>query len=80
MKTYHNEANTGGITNFHRKSFWSCLDKVDRFIKFTILGPNFRNKSSLKLTLSKNVFNKSWCPKLIFFNEFFLERFGQFLM
>jgi hypothetical protein len=23
------------------------------------------------LNLSKNVFNKSWCPKLIFFNENF---------
>ena len=49
--------------------FWSFSDKVDRFRKFTILQPNFRNKFSLKLNLSKNVFNKSWRPHLIFFNE-----------
>ena len=54
-------------------------DKVDRFRKFTILRPNFRNKLFLKLNLSKNVFNKSWCPKLIFFNEKKIKRFGQFL-
>ena len=40
--------------------FWSFSDKVDRFRKFTILQPNFRNKI---------VFNKIWCPQLIFFNE-----------
>jgi hypothetical protein len=27
---------------------------------------DFRNKLFLKLNLSKNVFNKSWCPKLMF--------------
>ena len=53
----------------HRKNFWSFSDKVDRNRKFTILQPNFRNKLFLKLNLSKNVFNKSWCPQLIFFNE-----------
>ena len=46
--------------------FWSFLDKVDRFRKFIILRPNFRNKFSLELNISKNVFNKSWCPQLIF--------------
>jgi hypothetical protein len=65
MKTYHNEANTVGITKI-RKMFWIFSDKVDRF---TILRPNFINKLFLKLNLSKNVFNKSWCPQLIFFNE-----------
>ena len=54
--------------------FWSFSDKVDRFRKFTILRPNFRNKLFLKLDLSKNVFNKSWCPKLIFFNENFFRK------
>ena len=34
------------------------------------IGHDFRNKLFLKLNLSKNVFNKSLCPKLIF---------GQFL-
>ena len=69
MKTFHNEANTGGSQKLHRKMFWSFSDKVDRFRKFTILRPNFRNKFSLKLNLSKNVFNKSWCPQLIFLDE-----------
>ena len=55
----------------HQKKFWSFWDKVDRFRKITILQPNFRNKLFLKLNLSKNYFNKSWCPKLIFFNEKF---------
>ena len=62
----------------HRKMFWSFSDKVDRFRKFTILRPNFGNKLFLKLSLSKNVFDKSCYPKSIF-NEKKLERFGQFL-
>ena len=33
-----------------------------------------------KLKLSKNVNNKKCAPKLIFFNEKKIERFGQFLM
>ena len=53
----------------HRKKIWILSDKLDRFRKITILRPNFRNKLFLKLNLSKNVFNKSWCPKLMFFNE-----------
>ena len=71
MKTYHNEANTSGIKKFHRKKIWTLSDKLDRFRKITILRPNIRNKLFLKLDSSKNVFNKSWCPKLIFFNENF---------
>ena len=35
------------------------------------IGHNFRNKLFLKWNLSKNVFNKSWCPKLVLFNEIF---------
>ena len=49
--------------------FWSFFDKVDTFRQFIILQPNFRNKFSLKLNLLKNVFNKCWCPQLIFFNK-----------
>ena len=71
MKTYHNEANTGGITKIALKILWSFSDKVDRFRKFTILQPNFGNKLSLKLNLLKKIFDKSCCPKLIFFNENF---------
>jgi hypothetical protein len=52
--------NTGGNTKIASKKFWSFSDKVDRFRKFTILPPNFRNKLFLKLNLSKNVFNKIW--------------------
>ena len=58
----------------HRKKIWTLSDKLDRFRKITILRPNFRNKLFLKLDLSKNVFNKSWCPKLIFFNENFFRK------
>ena len=47
MKTYHNEANTGGITKIALKILWSFSDKVDRFRKFTILQPNFGNCSYL---------------------------------
>ena len=38
------------------------------------IGHDFRNKLFLKLNLSKNVFNKSWCPKLIFLKDFFFEK------
>ena len=60
----------------HRNFFWSFSDKVDRFGKFIILRPNFKNRLFLKLNLSKNVYNKSLCPKLIFFNKKKFERFG----
>ena len=33
MKTYHNEANTGGITKIALKKFWTFSDKVDRLTK-----------------------------------------------
>ena len=62
MKTYHNEANTSGITKIASKTIWTLSDKLDMFRKITILQPNFRNKSFLKVNLSKNVLNKSWCP------------------
>ena len=74
MKTYHYEAITGGITKIASKKKWILLDKLDRFRKITILRPYFSNKLFSKLNLSKNVFNKSWCPKLIFFNEIFLRK------
>ena len=49
---------------------WTFSDKVDRFRKKkTILRPNFRNKLFFRLKLSKNVFNKNWFPKLIFFDK-----------
>ena len=54
--------------------FWSFSDKVDRFRKFTISQPNFRNKLFSKLNLSKSDFSKSCSPKLIFFNEFFFGK------
>ena len=38
------------------------------------IGHDFRNKLFSKLNLSKNVFNKSWCPKLIFFRKFFFGK------
>ena len=74
MKTYHNEANTSGITKLHQKIFWSFSNKVVKFRKIAILQPSFSNKLFLKLNLSKNDFSKSCCPKLIFFNEFFFRK------
>ena len=40
------------------------------------IGRHFSNKAVLKLKLVKNAFYKKGAPKLIFFNDFFLERFG----
>ena len=54
---------------WHQKNFWTFSNKVVRFRKITILQPSFSNKLFLKLNLSKNVFDKSCCPKSIFFNE-----------
>ena len=54
MKTYHNEANTVGITKIVSKK----NGLVDRFRKITILRPNCRNKSFLKLNLSKKNLSK----------------------
>ena len=74
MKTYHNDANTSGITKIASKFFWSFSNKAVRFRKIAILQPSFSNKLFLKLNLAKNDFSKSCCPKLIFFNEFFFRK------
>ena len=74
MKTYHNWANYSRITKIAMKIFLEFLEQS------SILQPKFRNKTFSNLNLSKNGFNKSWCPKLILFYDFFLQRFGQFLM
>ena len=39
----------------------------------------FENKKLYKWKFSKNVYNKKHAPKLTFFNEKKLERFGYFL-
>ena len=39
------------------------------------IGRHFSNKVVLKLKSAKNAFYKKGAPKLIFFNENFLERF-----
>ena len=36
------------------------------------IGHDFRNKLFLKLNLSKNAFNKSWCPKLMIIFSFWI--------
>ena len=41
----------------------------------TILGNKYLKNQSFQ----KHFFNKSWSPSQIFFIEFFLERFNQFL-
>ena len=33
MKTYHNDANTSGITKIALKKFWTFFDKEDRLAK-----------------------------------------------
>ena len=40
-----------------------------------ILGIILENKAVKKLSLEKNVFNKKWSPKLIFFNEIKVGKF-----
>ena len=40
-------------------------------VRTSKIGHDFSNKVVQKLTL-RNVFNKKWSPKLIFFNEFLL--------
>ena len=39
------------------------------------IGHHFSNKVVLKLKSAKNAVYKKGAPKLIFFNDFFLERF-----
>ena len=48
MKTYHNEANTSGITKIAPQKNWTLSVKLDRFRKITILRPNFRNKFKIE--------------------------------
>ena len=74
MKSYHNEANTSGITKIASKFFLDFFEQIVRFRKIAILQPSFTNKSFLKLSLSKNDFSKSCCPKLIFSNDFFFRK------
>ena len=51
MKTYHNEANTSGITKIASKFFWSFWNKVVRFRKIATLQPSFSNKLFSKFNL-----------------------------
>ena len=39
------------------------------FVALSKIGPDFSKKVVLKLKLPKNNFNKSFAPKLFFFNE-----------
>ena len=39
------------------------------------LGVILESKVVHKLSLEKKVFNKKWSPKLIFFDNFFFEKF-----
>ena len=43
------------------------------------LGMILENKVVQKLKLEKKVFYKKWSPKWIFLNDFFFEKFRQFL-
>ena len=74
MKTYHNEANTSGITKIAPKFFLDFLNKVVRFRKIAILIPSFSIKLFFELNISRNDISKSCCPRLIFFNDFFFRK------
>ena len=56
-----------------------CILWVDIEWGLQKLGLNLESKVVRKLSLEKNVFNKKWSPKLIFLDDFFLEKFGWFL-
>ena len=43
-------------------------------VSLSKIGHDFSNKVVQKLTLEKNVFNKKWSPKLIFWDGFFFEK------
>ena len=69
----------------HRQGFWPRINcsqmKLTNFVSPSTessskIGRHFRIKAVLKLKLAKNAFYKKGVPKLIFFNDFFLERFG----
>jgi hypothetical protein len=64
-----------------KQDFWQRINILEGFFLNPLMndgsskiGHDFRNELNLKLNLSKNVFNKSWCPKLIFFNEIFFGK------
>ena len=57
MKTYHNEAKTGGITKNALKKNLDSFALI-RFRKITILRLNFRNESFQNQIYQKNVLTK----------------------
>ena len=72
----------------HRQGFWPRINcsqmKLPNFgspssDRLSKIGRHLSNKVVLKLKSPKNAFYKKGALKLIFFNEFFLERFGWFL-
>ena len=74
VKTFQNEAITPLITKITLKKFWTFSVEVIRPTKITIWWRHFRNKTFLKMKLSKNCFYKSWASKLIFFSEIFFRK------
>ena len=74
IKTLQNEAITPLITKITLKIFWTFSVEVIRPTKINIWWRHFRNKTFLKMKLSKNTFYKSWAPKLIFSNENFFRK------
>ena len=69
----------------HRQGFWPRINcsqmKLPNFgspssDSSSKIGRHFSNNVVLKLKSAKNAFYKKGVPKLIFFNDFFLERFG----
>ena len=68
------------LLTFKKQDFWPRINiREGKKIKNSVDGPpkighDFRNKLFSKLNLSKKMFNKSWCPKLIFFIEKFLRK------
>ena len=61
MKTYHNEATSGGITKIALKFFWTFLDKVDGLTK--LQNSDFQSHFSMSKIVR------------IFLNFFFIEEY-----
>ena len=86
MKTYHNDANTSGITKIVLEIFWPFFDKEDRLAKFQksdfqshfskskIVQIFTKKKKSLKdINLGQQVLLKSFFDKFNFKDNLLLN-------
>jgi hypothetical protein len=64
------KSKTVGQESIYSKDFFFNLSMN---VSLSKIGHDFSNKVVQKLPEEKNVFDKKWSPKLIFFNDFFLN-------